>query len=192
MSSSAPSSRGVDWQRSLPRTSPKGWLDHIGGRLQGRRWAAQDGTRRYEVKVVASEIQFTAKAAGSPPPAAAAASHARNTLSQSSSKGRGPAMCFCMRRTPLRNDDNAPPRGVPSPAQSPDPRLIRQSCLCGRAIMSERQIRLLQPLLPSFGSRFRCPWAHHERLRIEFIRPNSDLCDRPYPSERPSQTAPIA
>jgi single-strand DNA-binding protein len=36
----------------------KGRLIYIGGRLKGRTWTGRDGVARYELEIVASEIQF--------------------------------------------------------------------------------------------------------------------------------------
>ena len=51
----------------------KGRLVYVSGRLSSRSWTGRDGFQRWELEIVAEDIQFlSAKAAGSPPAAVAA------------------------------------------------------------------------------------------------------------------------
>ena len=51
----------------------KGRLVYVSGRLSSRTWTGRDGVQRWELEIIAEDIQFlSAKAAGYPPAAAAA------------------------------------------------------------------------------------------------------------------------
>lgn len=51
----------------------KGRLVYVSGRLSSRTWTGRDGAQRWELEIIAEDIQFlSAKAAGYPPAAVAA------------------------------------------------------------------------------------------------------------------------